>query len=237
MENRRKMNGEGVSSPEEECLGMLETLKMTEETTESVLMDEPEDQVIPKGTQEEDKKGNLLDDQWEDFSSPEEEEEMAKQIAEAELALMRKFEKGQEEGRQDPGAPMTPTPKTLPEGRKTPATRNTLANRKIRKEGEEKASNKKKQAMKTTLPSSSSPTPPTSKKKKTNKVITPNNPPKTPAKMTDKTPTMSPAMRKTRTPATKMTPKIQRTFCFSQLTPTPRSSQLAGRRDTRRRWL
>jgi hypothetical protein len=159
MEKRRKPNGKGVSSPAEECLGMLETLKVTEEIPESVPMDEPEDQVIPKGTQEGDKKDNLLDDKWEDFSSLEEEEEMAKQIADAEKALMKKFVRGQEEGRQDSGAPMTPTTKTHPAGRKTPALRKTPANRKIINKGEEKASHKKEQSVKTTPPSSS-PTPP-----------------------------------------------------------------------------
>jgi hypothetical protein len=188
---------------------------------ESVQMDEPEDQVIPKGTQEGDVKDNLLDDQWEDFSSLEEEEEMAKQIAEAEKALMKKCVRGQEEGRQDPGAPMTPTTKRAPAGRKTPAPKKTPASRKNRKEGEEMASHKEEESVKTPPPSSP-PTPPPSKKKKVTQVIIPDNSPKTQAKMPAQTPAKSPAMRKTRTPATRMTPKMKRTLVFKPSTPSPK---------------
>ena len=89
LENKKA--GKKMSSQEEECLSMLETLKVTEGREANVPMDEPGDKAANKDTQEDNSKDSLLDDQWEDFSSPEEEEEMAKQVAEAELALMRKF--------------------------------------------------------------------------------------------------------------------------------------------------
>ena len=44
-ENRKKTTGNKVSSPEEECLGMLETMKVTEKIPESVQMEDQEPEV------------------------------------------------------------------------------------------------------------------------------------------------------------------------------------------------
>ena len=101
--------------------------------------------------QDEAKEDYWLDDQCEDFSNLEEENEMVRQITEAEEILMKKYERDQGVGRPTRGEPVTPTktPAIRKTPTKTPATRKTPAGRKSK---EEKAS-----------PSSS---PPPSKKKK-----------------------------------------------------------------------
>ena len=100
---------------------------------------EPADQDTSKDDQEGAKEDHLLDDQWEDFLSLEEEEEMARQIAEAEKALMKKFERGLEEGRPARRAPVTPTSRKAPASMKTPNPKKTSASRKKKQEEEEMA--------------------------------------------------------------------------------------------------
>ena len=181
---------------------MLETLKVAEEQiAESVQMkeQEPDIQDKAKDDQEGAKDDHWLDDQWEDFSSLEEEEEMARQIADAEKSLMKKFVRGLDE------APATPR-RLQGAHRKTPPSRKTI------QEGAEM-----------TATPATSPTPPPSKRKRVTQMSIPikPTPTKTPAKTPAKTPPKSPTIRKTRmlTPASKMTPKMKRTLNFKLSTP------------------
>ena len=84
---------------------------------------------------EEVKDDSLLDEQWEDFSSLEEETEMIRQIAEAENDHMRRYEKDQlKRGKETPktiylgGGPTEETTRSQTPGKLQPAGRSRKEN-------------------------------------------------------------------------------------------------------------
>ena len=88
-ESRKKSAGKISSRLEEQCLEMLGTLRV-EEGAE--MMEVARDDPAPDQAQAAAEDDHWLDDQWEDFASLEEEDEMIKQITEAENILMMKYQ-------------------------------------------------------------------------------------------------------------------------------------------------